>query len=185
MNSTEDTLSAVYNSLVKEFDKSPSNAGYNRFVEAVTEITEAYNTACTGPSDSRVHHSDVPGLVQEYSALMNNSENLRKLRDIFGKLLCVESEALRRERRDTHCPDPCTCPEGGLEKVFFCTCKFFHCIDPDDIEQLFGIRREKFQSLGFVVDTTGSMEDEIIAAKEVITNMLAREEDIDVLAYMF
>ncbi len=59
------------------------------------------------------------------------------------------------------------------------------CLDPDDDwELLFGFVYDSEQSLGFVVDTTGSMREEIAAAKDVITNMIASEENIDVLAYI-
>ncbi len=188
-NSTNDTeyiLPTLYSSLVEEFDERHSESGYSKFVEAVTEITQAYSEACSGPPASRVQSTDIPRLVQEYVTLKNSSANLEDLRRVFGKILCIHSEASGRKRRGTLCPDPCTCPAGGLKGGdFLCVCQFFRCLDPnDDWQPLFGFVYDIGQSLGFVVDTTGSMGDEIAAAKQVITNLIASEENVDVLAYV-
>ncbi len=185
-NDTEDILPTLYSSLVEEFDERPSESGYSKFVEAITEITQAHSEACSAPPDSRVQSTDIPRLVQEYVTLKNSSANLEDLRRVFGKMLCIHSEVSGRKRRDTLCPDPCTCPVGGLAVGdFWCVCQFFRCLDPDDDwEPLFGFDYYLGQSLGFVVDTTGSMAQEISAAKKVITDMITREENVDVLAYV-
>ena len=87
-----------------------------------------------------------------------------------------------RKRRDFHCPErkDCKCPDSG---ELVCVCEFFACLDPDDdIKPMVGmidvfVEEFVFPCLAFAVDTTGSMREEIEAAKEVIRNLLSSEED--------
>lgn len=186
-NDTDDILLTLYNSLAGAYNETPTEKGYTKFFEAFSEITQVHSEACSGPADSRVQPADIPGLVEEYVALKSSSDDLGDLREVFGKMLCIESQGARRRRsKAPSCPEPCTCPEGGLAGGdFWCSCQFFRCLDPeDDLQPLFGFEYDKLQSLGFVLDNTGSMGNELRAAKEVITHMITVEEDIEVLSYI-
>ena len=200
------SLTTVYNSLTEEFGVNKSNSGYSKFVEAVNEITEAKQEVCSG--DVRPGVSNVSRLVQEFRAAFNTTKkDLLKLRIIFGKMLCIKDEIEKlkskgRERRqepipecggfgtpclertpeECTCPsEECTCPSGGVYgDCIFCPCEFFRCLDPDDVlKPILGFVAEEIQCLAFVVDTTGSMEDEIAAAQEIIRSFIRSEEELN------
>ena len=185
------SLTTVYNSLTEEFGIKKSESGYRKFVEAINEITEAKLEACSG--DVRPGVDSVPRLVQEFRAALNR--DLLKLRTIFGKMLCIKDEIKKlkskgRERRQepecgeprTSCiPENCTCPPGGLNgSCILCPCEFFSCLDPGDVlKPILGFDENR-QCLAFVLDTTGSMGDEIDDAEEVIRNFARSEEELNV-----
>ena len=193
------SLTTVYDSLTKEFGVNKSNDGYSKFVEAVNEITEAKQEACSG--DVRPGVNNVSRLVQEFRAALGTAQrDLLKLRTIFGKMLCIEDEIKKlkskgRERRQepipecgglrTDCfertPEECTCPPGGLDgDCIFCPCEFFRCLDPeDDLKPILGFVADDIQCLAFVVDTTGSMGDDIAAARAVIQSFIRSEEELN------
>ena len=183
----EPPLRAVYTAVAEEFDVEATDEGYNNFTEAIAEITEAKEEACKG--DGSVSEEDIPRLAREYKELKGDiEENINKIRDIFGKMLCLSErsghEDKKRKRRDAHCPDygaPCPCPEDG---IIICVCEFFSCLDPDDdIRPVLGIgdvfveEFGGFPCLAFAVDTTGSMGGEIETVKEVIRAFIASEVD--------
>ena len=175
----EEVLPDIYEALAEEFGERPSESGYSQFVEALTVITEAYTEAC---SSADLQPEDIPGLVQQYVALKNNGSTdltIGELRKIFAKMLCSQEQ-----EPETTCTS-CGCPVGGLEGDIICACEFFRCLDPnDDLKPLFGFSSEAGQALGLLVDTSGSMGGEIEAAKEVMTNLIAREEDVTIRAYI-
>ncbi len=178
---TEETLSAMYTALAEAVGETkPTSKGYYKFVESVTEITQGHADACSGPPESRVTKKDIPKLVRQYVDLKGSPDVLQDLQKTFGEILCLDSDTSKMKRQ------PCTCPAGGLDGgLVTTTCQFFRCLDPkDDYKPLFGFDFAKGQSLGFVVDTTGSMAEEIAAAKEVITKLIASEEDVNVYAYV-
>ena len=193
------SLTTVYNSLAEEFGVNKSDSGYSKFVEAVNEITEGKQEACSG--DVRPGVSNVSRLVQEFRAAFNTTKkDLLKLRIIFGKMLCIKDEIEKlkskgRERRQepipecggfgTPCfertPEECKCPPGGVYGgCIFCPCEFFRCLDPENVlKPILGFVAEEIQCLAFVVDTTGSMDDEIAAAQEIIRSFIRSEEELN------
>ena len=194
------SLTAVYNSLTEEFGVNKSDSGYSKFVEAINEITEAKQEACSG--DVQVIISSVPRLVQEFRTVLGTAKrDLLKLRTIFGKMLCIEDQIERsgsrkRKRRlatvspdsdpipcDDRTPEECTCPLGGFDgNCIICPCEFFRCLDPEDVlKPILGFVAEKIQCLAFVVDTTASMSDEIAAAQAVIRSFIRSEEELNVV----
>ena len=150
----------------------PSKDGLSNFTDALTRITDAKEAGCSGGS------GDVASLGKEFKELSRDIvANVDRIRDIFGKMLCV-SEKSRRERRQTSCPSSltrCSCPT-----VIRCTCEFFACLDPGNtLGPVLGINLNTGVGnpcLGFVVDTTGSMSAEIAAAKEVVKDYVKSEE---------
>ncbi len=184
-NGTENILPELYNSVAEELDERTSESGYSQFVEALTEIVVAYTEACSGENIPGLE--DVSELVSRYIQLTSSNEtNAEKRREVFGKMLCIQNQESTgaRRRRDV-CDCTCPCPSVEVCESIQCSCQFFRCLDPeDDYKPLFGFERKRKQSLGMVVDTTGSMVDEIEAAKEVMTNLIAREEDVDIYYYV-
>ena len=178
----ESPLKTVYEALAKEFEVETSEKGYTNFAEAVNQITEAKVAACE--DGSGLSEGDVPRLANKYGVLKEDFvANVVELRGIFGKMMCLsekEHEDRKRMRRDSYCPDrkDCKCP--GNESLIICVCEFFDCLDPEDnIKPIMGISYIPDISvpcLAFIVDTTGSMETEISAVKEVIRTFLSSEE---------
>ena len=190
----EISLTTVYNSLAEEFGVNTSDSGYSKFVEAMNGIIEAKQEACSG--DVRPGVDDVPRLVQEFRAALNATKrDLLKLRTILGKLLCIKDKVERlglgkRKRRvalvspvpcEDRKPEECTCPPGGVYgDCIVCPCEFFRCLDPDDVlKPILGFVEEEIQCLAFVVDNTGSMRNEIAAARAVIQSFIRSEEELN------
>ena len=176
-------LSLVYTTLAKKFDKVKSDTGYTQFVEAVAEITEAHHEACSGRPDEQPTREDVPRLARQFAALSPNES--QELRSIFGKMLCLRDRHSDRKKRQAEPVDVCDgveCPDGEFDAVTE-WCQFFACLD-DEIEERFGVRleavfgfiRDDLQCLAFVVDTTGSMRQEIQAVQDLILGFVSSEE---------
>ena len=199
--SGETSLITVYNSLTEEFGVNKSDSGYSKFVEAINEITEAKQEACSG--DVRPGVGSVSRLVKEFRSALNTTQrDVLKLQTIFGKMLCIKDQIERlgskgRNRRQepisgevcggvgTPCfertPEECTCPPGGIfSDCIVCPCEFFRCLDPeDDLKPILGFVADDIQCLAFVMDTTGSMRDDIAAAQAVIRSFIRSEEELN------
>ena len=177
-------LSMVYSTLAEKFDKVDSDTGYTQFVEAVTEVTEAHQEACSGQSDEQPTHDDVPRLAQQFATLPLNES--KELRSIFGKMLCLRDRHSDRKKRQVPVPvdicDGIECPDGEFDSVTD-ACEFFACLDNETegkigmkLEAVFGFVRDDLQCLAFVVDTTGSMRNEIAAVRDLIFAYVSSEE---------
>ena len=174
-------LQILYEAIAEELEVQVSDEGFSNFTEAISQITEAKKAACEG----NISEADIPQLGREYYALKYDIEaNIEKIRDIFGKMLCLSEKEhdQKRKRRNSHCPElggECPCPSPYN---LICVCELFACLDPnDDIMPIFGLINVFVgilsPCLAFAVDTTGSMRQEIAAVKLVVRNMLASEED--------
>ena len=194
----EPPLKIAYRAIAKAFKVEATDEGYGNFAEAVSVVAEAKEAACEG-GDS-ISAADVPRLAREYGTLKENiKKNIAQLRDVFGKMLCIrdqDHEDRKRKRRDSHCParedrEDCMCPDSGVfGEDLICVCEFFACLDPEnDFKPIFGLYDvivddlDGFPCLALVVDTTGSMSQEINAVKVVIQTFLRSEED-DPLCYV-
>ena len=186
MNSTtESVLNMVYDSLSKKFNVTPSEPGFNSFVDAVTEIYTVEEEACS--DDGVVQTDDFPRLMDLFISRPGTGRDLTALRSVYGKMLCikrqVESTSRRRKRETPGEPCPldgavCKCPSGGLDGDIVCPCQFFRCLDPDHLKPIFGFVEDDIQCLAFVIDTTGSMESAISDAKKIILDFVRSEEEI-------
>ena len=184
---TDELLKTLYRAIAKVFEVETTEEGYDNFTEAVSQITEAKVIACE--DGAGVSEDDIPRLAGEYRALKKDvMANIAEMRNIFGKMLCLrerDHEERKRKRRNFHCPErkDCQCPDPTSDEDLICVCQFFTCLDPnDDIKPIMGlidVVREvgSLACLAIAVDTTGSMRQEIEAAKEVIRNLLSSEED--------
>lgn len=172
----EPVLFITYTTLAKEFSKVESDTGYVQFVEAVTEITEAYQESCSG---AKPRLSEVPALARQFATLPPTA--VQELRSIFGKMLCIRqlysNETSRRKRQGGL---GITCPPGGiLDPNISNFDEFFACLDDigTRLPSVFGftIVHPNYPCLAFVVDTTGSMQREIEAVKTLIKTFISSE----------
>ena len=116
------------------------------------------------------------------------------MRQIYGKLLCLqEFDVAATSKRATDFAE-CAQAKSIME--------LYRCLDPEEISCVFNISpkltcesasqssnnapAKKFRGncLAFVVDTTGSMRDEIEATKEVIASFIKSEENTLTLCYI-
>ncbi len=174
----------LYDVISNVYQLNRTKSGLNKFIEAIGEISSGYALACSSPPEVRPSIDDIPRLMNEFRVAFDEQDSLQ-IRFICGQMLCLHdrlsaSEEQVRERRQTsQCMErkDCTCPSGGITTSIVCPCEFFACLDEDDkIKSLF-TDINPFQCLAFVIDTTGSMKDEIKLATEVVKDFLRSVED--------
>ena len=177
------SLETAYAGIAKKFKEDATKDGLSNFTEAVTRITDAKKAECRGHGTA-----DIISLGREFKELSRNVvENVDKLREIVGKMLCLVEKGRRIKRQDTPCPDSttrCTCPT-----VVRCYCEFFACIDRGDtLKPVLGIHLLETgvgnPCLGFVVDTTSSMTAEIESAKTVVKQYIIMSEEAGPQCYV-
>lgn len=180
----EERLHLVYNNLAKHYGKKPTEKGLKSFEEAINDISIAKNEACGGASPLDL--SDVPELIETFvGEYKNRIKDGRKLRNVYGKLLCINStqnvSSIRRHRRSSH---DCECPPEAYETefAFHDYCHFFACLESEEtLESIFFAPASVLideQCIAFVIDTTGSMSEEISDAKRIIQDFLRHEEEL-------
>ena len=170
---------------------SQSETKFNNFVEAVTEIAAAEEEACSGSDGLSI--IDIPRIVADFNTAFSSGRNgdITTIRALYGQMLCIkrqeeEPSTKRRKRQSSFCdtlPDEdCGCPAGGLTGGgIICPCHFFRCIDPDrHLKPILGFVEWDIQCLAFVIDTTGSMSEEIRGAQNIIREFVRAEEDLGV-----
>ena len=175
----------LYSSLTSNLNVSQSIDTFDNFTKALEQITDSYFKACFGPDDERPTISDTPAIKKELLSLLRSYSDIETIRTDWGKLTCLGNfETGSQSEADFPCelaPDIET---------------FYKCLDPENISCIFHLNSEcHFDSgeettakrrhcLGFAVDTTGSMSNEINATKQVVLSFLQSEEDISTLCYV-
>ena len=182
---------SLYTAVASTLNVTETDEEKNDFVEAVSVITNSYFKACFGPEDERPSQTDGQELVIELLSLLANRTDFTLMREIFGKLLCIQEfkSPQSNSKRATDLLLRCA-RVGSVGDLY-------RCLDPDDIACLFHFSsrvrcgsasvatgRKAGNCLAFVVDTTGSMSDEIEATKQVITNFIQSEENELTLCYI-
>ena len=186
----ENNLQAIYTFLTNHYNRRATEGGYNRFVEAVNEISIAKVEACSG--SSKIHPQDEHQLIQEFiTAYKMENKSGHLLRTLYGKILChystnVANSRVRRESRLAESSGKgYSCPPNGLDSNFS-SCEFgefYACLNENDTLEVifFGPNYDiDTQCLAFVIDTTESMEEEIDTAKRIILDFLRSEQDIGI-----
>ena len=174
----------VYEELAHVFNRSASTEGHDKFVAAVDEIYTAYTTVCEGITDVPGSET-IAGLAASFDEVTQglstiSTESLSQARSIYGELLCYQEKqrTTRRKKRQDEVvsPSECACPEELTEP-----CHFFACLRlrVSVIKHIMGFGNSALGQpcIGFLVDTSGSMHDEIAAAKRVILQFIASQAD--------
>ena len=120
-NSSGSIFKHVYTYLSETFNVAPSEAKFNNFVEAITEISIAGGEACSG-SDS-LSTADIPEIVLKFNQFFSagKSGDITEIRSLYGQILCIkrheQAPDTNRSKRSTHCPEEsnCDCPEEALK----------------------------------------------------------------------
>ena len=184
-SSNSSVLEAIYRSLAERVESLTSASGYSAFLAAMNEISIAEANACSSSVSLNVTQ-----LVSTFLAIFEQEitdDMLHVIRRICGELLCAKSQEQltpARKRRNAsvnRCPLHCACPPGGINSNLGCACEFFACLDPGDhFRPIFGFSHRQ-HCLAFVIDTTGSMTEEISTARMIILNFIRAEENLNEL----
>ena len=191
-NGTHDQTT-LYSTLTASFNLTESKETLERFSKAIDVITDAYFKSCFGPEEEKPTVQDAPDLLQTFLTLLANRTDFTTIRETYGKLICLEvfqpdEIIVKREVDLLECAKVRT-----VQKLYECldpndlSCVFDIGIEPncDELEMLEGdISKYAQNCLAFVVDTTGSMGEEIVAVQQVITSFIQSEENIRTLCYI-
>lgn len=180
------TLEGLYNLLANQLGTTTSASGFTQFVAAVNEISIANILSCSTSRELNVTH-----LISAFSVIFSQntsltSEEIHETRQIIGRILCAQQqEQLVQQNTSMNtisCPLRCSCPPGGINSNLTCACQFFACLDPEDhFRPIFGLSQYSRRCLAFVIDTTGSMSEEISAARTIMLNFIRAEENLNEL----
>jgi len=156
------SLRSLYQNVTRARGEAPSDAVYDHFVSAMSDVSREHFKACYGPSSERVRPTHVQSLIRQFNGLRNTTR-VHELRAVFAKLLCIRDQNSRIGKRSTR----------GLED-------FFRGLSSTDFGDIFGFteinRPVPTGSLAFAVDTTGSMWDEIQKVREIIRSFVRSEK---------
>ena len=180
----------LYDSLTDSFGLEKSNNSFSSFSTALTTITDAYFQSCFGPEASRPTLSDASSLIHALlSELLvftgaKNQSLLTTIRNTFGRLTCL----INRYPDQTIAPTSASPTQPNCSNSNTLTLlNFRQCINSTQIQPIFGlgplvvVEQMVVQSrrcVGFVVDDTGSMGEEIGAVRMLILNFIATEQDL-------
>lgn len=172
----------LYDVILNVYRFNRTKSGLNKFMEAIGEISSGYTLACSSLLEIRPSIDDIPKLMSDFITAYDEQDTL-KIRFICGQMLCLHdhlsvSEEKGRKARQINCDSvECTCPPGGISSNIVCPCEFFACLDEGDKIKPVFLDPNPFRCLAFVIDTTGSMKDEINLATELVKDFIRSEED--------
>ena len=168
--------------LAQYFKQTPSTEGQNEFVAAVDEIYTSYASECVGDSGYVPGTDDIAVLDATFRELTRglnsiHRNDLAQARDIYGKFLCYEERrgGVRRKReKEFHHQNVSVRSKVSLNLAIF-----FACLDSSVTKFIigFGNSIDNQPCIGFIVDTTGSMRNEIEACKCVILQFIKSQAD--------
>ena len=186
LSGSETPTEVYYNQLADYFNESTSPAGRDQVSGALDEIFAAYASTCD-ESGGLPADADISSLAGEFNDLTKEldgitQEALNKARDIFGKFLCFSEKETQvmRVRRDIAVPRPVSaCASGPCPATVTKACEFFACLKVSVTKHIagFGNNLQLSPCISFVVDTTGSMGEEIASARRVILEFIKSQAD--------
>ena len=181
------SLFDAYEQLAEVLNSTATPDGFSHFSANVDEISTSYMMECSHLVKYIPGRYNVTALAATFTkSLSSETRNLTKARSIYGRFLCYNERAqeLKRQRikrQEPHKPlDPSTCDTPGCPTTIEEPCHFFNCLNVCDFGLfLFGNVNdsENEPCIGFLIDTTGSMRDEIESAKVVILQFLKTQQD--------
>lgn len=165
----------LYETVSSQLGINTTADGFVQFQEAVNEITSASISECSKPTSERITLLSVPELAMNFSHLLDEG-SLTEAREIYGKLLCLNSTIGQSNARKKRQID-----SKVLED-------FFDSLDGERLEIIFGfvifIDEDMFSktairpTLAFVVDNTGSMMEEIASVRRLVRSFVRTERSI-------
>lgn len=176
----------AYESLAESFGVKPTPTGYTSFIEAVNEVSLAQAEACSNSSFLPTPDL-VSQLAEEFETKFTaDDRDLTEVRLVYGKLLCLNSRSeSSRKKRQADCPCTLDLETDSLSKVGS-VCEFFECLAAkfqiEQFAQIFGLEvsgsaddNGAIPCLAFALDYSGSMVEELDAAKQIIRGFLVND----------
>ena len=155
----------IYEGIATSINATVTQSSYVKFEEAISETAASTYSACSAPEESRIQVDDTPELIEMFFDF-TNSGNISLAREVYGKLLCLQS-LLETENQ--------TRTEQAELDAFFDMLKGH----PDIVAPIFGFTDDQFfgnfPTLAFVVDDTGSMSAEISSVRSLIFSFISVE----------
>ena len=198
--------SDLYDALTTTLNVTTTSS-FPTFEGALQEITDAYFLACYGEQNEKPTQDDLIPALQNLLMLLdalstdNTDEELAMIRGYFGEISCLidtygYDNLLPTDTGPTDSGP--TDPDGGTSaptspSVVDCSDlasvtvqAFYVCIGQDDIGPIFGLGYtplplqpdQSKRCVGFVVDTSGSMADEIVEVRNNIENFIDSQETL-------
>ena len=187
VSSSTSNETTLYNTLVGALNLTGSSGGFQNFSTALNVISESYFKACFGSEDEKPTKANAPELLSQFLSLLENRTSITTVRELYGQLSCLKnfSQSPQSNKSDVSCASTKT-----LKALY-------DCINQDDLQCIFNLNdpincstaadlsvKEKKHCLGFAVDTTGSMGEEISHAREVVKSFIASDENTITLCYV-
>ena len=200
----DDLVSEVYSSVLGSADYtdihilfeaiasgSPGNSTdekFNRFQDAIKVMLDGYFDACfSSPEEQQSIKENAVHLVETFLRDLDEKANYTEMRNILGKLSCLRTfpnlthSISRRSAESDSLLDKCAGSET-IQELFSCVhirdtlpCIFdvdeVKCDNDGAADQVFSP-----DCLGFSIDTTGSMSDEISDAQSIILKFVQSEQ---------
>ncbi len=180
----DDNIDHIFRDLAKAFNKATSSKGHVKFLTAVDDIFTAYRAECaeTHRIPEKTELTYLAGSFSKMTKGRISKEQISQARSIFGRFLCYrdQDESARRKRQNGE-------EYEGLTTDCHCTgtvqtpCEFFACLNVAEMEFIsgFGNIYDDIAEpcIGFVIDTTGSMQVEIEAARSVVLQFMRSQAD--------
>lgn len=195
-NEGPSNTTALYVALTASLNITATAEGLSNFSMVLDVITDSYFKSCYGSVDERPTIEESQAILNEFVTILDNQTDYTRAREIFGRLLCLQnfgtspndtSSSSRKKRADV---DLLACARTSSIR------KLYDCLDQQDqLDCIFNINRfrrcpgrgpnsptssqssQRNNCLGFVVDTTGSMSEELAHVKTVIQRFIASEEN--------
>jgi len=178
------TLYSIFLCVANKTGIKVSQEIYTEFERSMKEISIAKAETCKKESLTRTLNPTQ--LIKKFQKIFKEKKNPQLMRSIIGMLLCIDSlersstARFKRQSSVAGTSRSCTCPPDGiLSESVLTICEFFECLDSGDVFSgvIFGFNKDD-ECLIFIVDTTGSMYDEIELTKRIILEFVKIEEHI-------
>ncbi len=167
---------AAFETLVDILGVNHSEKNYNDFTRAMNEIAQVQEL-CKEDKTAEDIQKIADEIVSAFSVNSKN-EDISTIRELLGKLLCNAEKT--RSKRQSDKVENCECPLGGIQNISS-YCEFYKCLNSNNLKSIFGFDQGVEDiiapCLAFVVDTTGSMSEEIDAVKRIILEFVHAEKE--------
>ena len=138
----------LYRQLLMDLGLEDTPDREQTFGRAFSQIIAANTRACTGIQGQIVTSMNLTQVVAELRNALDSGSDLNSVRDIFGRALCLRS-LLQTDSNSS----------------------FVTELSGEERGRIFGLQQRPY-SLGFVVDDTGSMAEEIAQVQQIILDFV-------------
>ena len=170
---------AAFKTLVDILGVKPSEKNYNSFIRAMNEIAQIHELCKEDKTAENIQKfaDEIVSIFSGNSKIDVSNIDISNIRELLGKLLCNAEKT--RSKRQSDEKKNCECPPlGGIQNISS-VCEFYKCLNSRNLKSIFGfgLRNIKNPCLAFVVDTTGSMSEEIDAVQTIILEFVHAERE--------